>query len=124
MSHGLAPCGELLLRSRLGGVQHRENTKAASVNLIGNDIGRARHDEFACLRFAAGIPEMGMLGKPFHGIENPLSQSARSHRLVLLDILPDFDEVGDGRFGPDYLHHGGDSSRFLPQDRSQPDASS
>lgn len=97
---------ELLFRSALGGVQDGENAKAASVNLIGNDIRRARDDEFACLRFAAGMTEMGMLGKPFHGIENPLSQSARDHRLVLLDILSDFDQIGDGRLGPGYSHHG------------------
>jgi len=108
----------------LGGVQDGENAKAASVNLIGNDIGCARHDEFARFGFAARMTKVWMLGKPFHGIENSLSQSARGHRLVLLDILPDFDEIGDGRFGPDYSHDGGGSSRFLPQERSQRDASS
>jgi hypothetical protein len=39
--------------------------------------------------------------------------------LILLDKLANFDEVGDGRLGPDDSHHGGGSSRFLPQERSQ-----
>jgi len=67
---------------------------------------------------------MGMLGKPFYGNENALSQSARGHGLVLVDIVADFDKVGDGRFGPDYSHDGGGSSRFLPQERNQRAASS
>jgi hypothetical protein len=45
-------------------------------------------------------------------------------RLVLFDILPDFDEVGDGCFRPNYSHGGGGNSRFLSQERNQRDASS
>jgi hypothetical protein len=115
---------ELLFWSTLGGVQNGKNAQSAPVNPIGNDIRRARDDEFACFGFAARMTKVWMLGKPFHGIENSLSQSARGHRLILFDKLPDFDEVGDGRFGPDYSHDGGGSSRFLPQERSQRDASS
>jgi hypothetical protein len=39
--------------------------------------------------------------------------------LILFDIPPNFDEVGDGRLGPDYSHYGAGNSRFLPQERSQ-----
>jgi hypothetical protein len=64
-----------------------------------------------------------MLGKTINGEEDALSQSAPSRRLVLFYIVSDFDKVGDGRFGPDYSHDGGDSSPFLPQERNQRAAS-
>jgi hypothetical protein len=101
-----------------------KNAKAASVNPRGDDIQRTRQNEFARFGFAAGMSEMGMFGETLHGEKNALSQSERSHRLIKFDILPDFDEVGDGRFGPDYSHDRGGSSRFLPQERSHRDASS
>jgi hypothetical protein len=39
--------------------------------------------------------------------------------LIPFDKLPNFGEVADGLFRPDYSHDGGGNSRFLPQDRSQ-----
>ncbi len=108
----------------LGGVQNGENADAASVNPVGNNIWYTLHNEFARFGFAARMTKVGMLGKPFHRLENPLSQSACRCGLILFDVLPDFDEVGDGCFRPDYLHDGGGSSRFLPQERSQRAASS
>ena len=62
---------------------------------------------------------MRMLGKAFHGGEYALRHAACCRGLILFDILPNFDEVGDSRLGPDYSHDGGGSSRFLPQERSQ-----
>lgn len=89
------------------------------MNPIGNDIRCARDDEFACFRFAAGTTQVRVLGKPFHRGKNALSQSARGRRLILFDVLPDVNKVGDGRLGPDYSHDGADNSRFLPQERNQ-----
>ncbi len=109
----------LFFRSMLGGVQNGENADAASVNPVGNNIGCTRHNEFARVRFTARMTKVGMLGKPVHGCKDALSQSTRSRRLVLFDIITDADKVGDGRFGPDYLHDGGGNSRLLPQERSQ-----
>ena len=108
----------------MGGVQNRENAEATSVHSIGDDIRCARHDEFPRFGFAPGMPEVRMLGKPFRRLEDALSQSACGRRLVLFDILSDFDEVGDGSFGPDYSHDGGGNSRFLPHERNQRAASS
>jgi hypothetical protein len=67
---------------------------------------------------------MRMFDKPFHRIDDALGQSAGSHRLIKFEILPNFDEVSDGRFGPDYSDDGVGSSRFLPQERSHRAASS
>jgi hypothetical protein len=36
-----------------------------------------------------------MLSKPFDGLKNSFSQLARGHRLILLDVLPDVDEVSE-----------------------------
>src|ERR1700682_374909 len=57
----------LFFRLALGGVQNGKNREAAPVNPGGNDVWCAAHDEFACFGFAAGSPEVGMLGKPLHG---------------------------------------------------------
>jgi hypothetical protein len=38
--------------------------------------------------------------------------------LIMFNVSPNFDEVSNGRLGPDYSHDGGGSSRFLPQERS------
>ena len=102
----------------MGGVQNCENAEASSVHSIGDDIRCARNDEFPHFGFAPGMTEVKMLGKPFRRLEDTLSQSACGRRLVLFDILSDFDEVGDGSFGPDYSRDGGGSSRLLPQERS------
>lgn len=89
------------------------------MNPVGNDIRCARHDQLACFRLAAGAAEMGMLGKAFHGGENALRYPACCRGLIPFDKLPNFGEVADGLFRPDYSHDGGGNSRFLPQDRSQ-----
>jgi hypothetical protein len=100
-------------------VQNGKNGEAIPVNPVGNDIWCARHDEFASFRFAAGPAKVGMLGEAFHGREDSLRHAACCRGLILLDVLANFGEVGDGRFGPNYSHDGGGSSRFLPQERSQ-----
>ncbi len=63
----------LLFRFVLGGVQNRENADAASVNSVGNNVWCTRHNEFARSGFVAGTSEVGMLGKPFYRLKNPLS---------------------------------------------------
>lgn len=108
----------LLLSSVLSSMQNSKDCETVSVNSVGNNIGRACHDEFACFWFAAGAAEMRMLGKAFHGGEYALRHAACCRGLILFDVLPNSDQIGDGCLSPDYSHDGGGSSRFLPQERS------
>jgi hypothetical protein len=108
----------LLFGSILSGVQNGKDSQAVPVNPVRNDIRCARHDELACFWLTSGAAEMGMLGKAFNGGEYALRHAARCCGLIPFDILPNFDEVGNGRLGPDYSHDGGGSSLFLPQERS------
>jgi len=89
------------------------------VNPVRNNIRRACHDEFTYIWFAARAAEIGMVGQAFDAGENALRHATRCCGLIPFDVLPDFNEVGDGRFGPNYSHDGAGSSRFLPQERSQ-----
>lgn len=99
-------------------MQNSKDCKTVSVNPVGNNIRCAGHDELARIWLAAGASEMRMTGKAFHGGEYTLRHAACCCRLIPFDILPNFDEVGDRRLGPDYSHEGGGSSRFLPHERS------
>ncbi len=100
-------------------MQNGKDCEMVPVNQVGNNIRCACHDELTCIWLATGAAEMRMLGKAFHGGENALRHAASCRRLILFDIPPNFDEVGDGRLGPDYSHYGAGNSRFLPQERSQ-----
>ena len=111
--------GILLFRPFLSGVQNGENDEMVAVYQVRNDIRCASNNEFACPGFASGAAKMRVLGKPFHGNKNVMRYAARRCRLILLDKLTNLDEVGDGRFRPDYSHDGGGNSRFLPQERNQ-----
>ena len=59
-----------------------------------------------------------MLGKAFYGGKYALRHVARCGGLILFDVLLNFYRVSERRFDSVYLHGGGGSSRFLPQDRS------
>ena len=109
----------LLFRSVLSGAQNGKDCEAVPVNPVRNNIGCAAHDELARFWLAAGAAEMRMPRQALHGDENALRHAACRGGLILFDISPDFDEVGDGRLGPNYSHDGGGNSSFLPQERSQ-----
>ena len=79
--------GASFFRSILCRVQHCKNSKAASVNLIRNNVRGACDDEFARFWFPAGTPEVGMLGEPVDRLKDPHSQTPGGVRFVLLDVL-------------------------------------
>lgn len=66
------------------------------MNPVGNDVWCACHNEFARFWFAGGAAEMGMRGKAFHGGEYALRYATCCCGLILFNISPNFDEVGDG----------------------------
>src|ERR1700693_265377 len=109
----------LLFGSILSGMQNCQNGKPVPVNPVGDDIWRARYDEFACFGLPPGATKMRMLGKPFHGGKDALRHPACCRGLILFDVSANLDEVSNGRLGPDYSHYGGGSSRFFPQERNQ-----
>lgn len=88
---------------------------------VGKDVGRPGNNEFARLGFATRMTEMGMFGELFNAGENSCSHASRSPRFVLRDEFLDFNQVGDGRFRPNYSHDGAGDSRLVPHERNQRD---
>jgi len=104
-----------------GTVQNRENDHAAFVHFVRNQIRRSRNDELTRAGVTAWAAKVWVTRKTLNGFYNLPCYTSGGRWLVLLDVCPNFDEVFNCGWRPDYSHTGGGSSRFLPQERSQRD---
>ena len=103
-------------------VENAQDLDRVANQPVWHDERRPRDHEFACSRNSTGSAHLGSIGQQAFNIAEDVERNTlRGCRIVLLDIGPQRDQVGNGLRRPDWYHErlGTGFSFALPHEATQ-----
>jgi len=107
-----------VLRRALSAVQDGKDDQAVLPHTVWDDVGSVRYNQFTCPGSSTWTPKVGVSSEQRNSLADGGGDISSSLRPVLFDVGLKIGEMPYRLVGPDYLHEGGATFRFLPQDLS------